>query len=113
MRELLASDRPEAKQAVDLFCYRIVRELGSLAAALGGVDAMVFTGGIGEHAAAVRAEVCRAARWLGVELNAAANSATSTASAARISAAASAVAVLVVPTNEEWMIARHTARLLQ
>ena len=113
MRELLASDRPEAKQAVDLFCYRIVRELGSLAAALGGVDAMVFTGGIGEHAAAVRAEVCRAARWRGVELNAAANSATSTASAARISAAASAVAVLVVPTNEEWMIARHTARLLQ
>ena len=121
MRELLASDRPEAKQAVDLFCYRIGRELGSLAAALGGVDAMIFTGGIGEHAAAVRAEVCRAARWLGVELdavaneatNSATNSATSTASVARISAAASAVAALVVPTNEEWMIARHTARLLQ
>ena len=120
MRELLVSDRPEARQAVDLFCYRIMRELGSLAAALGGVDALVFTGGIGEHAATVRAEVCQAARWLGVELDGAANSVANlaaktvgNAAASRISTAASAVAVLVLPTNEEWMIARHTARLLQ
>jgi acetate kinase len=109
MRELLASDRAEAKQAVDLFCYRIGRELGSLAAALAGVDTLIFTGGIGEHAALVRAEVCTAARWLGIELDAAANS----ADALRISAAASGIEVLVVPTNEEWMIARHTAKLIQ
>jgi len=108
MRELLASDRPEAREAVALFCYRIGRELGSLAASIGGIDALVFTGGIGEHAAKVRAEVCLAASWLGVELDAAANSAAAT----RISAAASRVHVLVLPTNEEWMIARHTARLI-
>ncbi len=113
MRALLASDRPEAKLAVDLFCYRIGRELGSLAAAAGGVDVLVFTGGIGEHAAAVRAEVCQAARWLGVELDAAANAVANTAAAQRISTAASRVEVLVVPTNEEWMIARHTAQLVQ
>lgn len=106
MRELLASEQPEAKEAVDLFCYRITRELGSLAAALNGLDALVFTGGIGEHAAPVRETVCAQARWLGVEIDAAANS----AGAVRISAAGSGIAVLVLPTNEEWMIARHTAR---
>ncbi len=109
MRLLLVSDRPEAREAVDLFCYRIVRELGSLAAALGGLDALVFTAGIGEHAAPVRQAVCDAARWLGIELDAAANS----ANANWISTAASKVAVLVLPTNEEWMIARHTAALMQ
>ena len=75
MRTLLASDEPAAKEAVDLFVYRIGRELGSLAAALGGLDALVFTGGIGEHAAAIRARVCRDARWLGVALDEAANAA--------------------------------------
>ncbi|HUW36314.1 MAG TPA: acetate/propionate family kinase [Rhodocyclaceae bacterium] len=109
MRELLASDQAEAKEAVDLFCYRITRELGSLAAALNGLDALVFTGGIGEHAAPVRAQVCADARWLGVEIDAAANS----AGAMRISAAGSGIAVLVLPTNEEWIIARHTARRIQ
>jgi len=109
MRELLASDQAEAKEAVDLFCYRITRELGSLAAALNGLDALVFTGGIGEHAAPVRAQVCANARWLGVEIDAAANS----AGAMRISAAGSGIAVLVLPTNEEWIIARHTARRIQ
>ncbi len=108
MRELLASDRPEAKEAVDLFCYRIVREIGSLAAALGGLDALVFTGGIGEHAAPVRAQACRQLGWLGLELDAAANAADAT----RISTAASRVSALVLPTNEEWMLARHTAALL-
>jgi acetate kinase len=108
MRELLASDRPEAREAVDLFCYRIVREIGSLAAALGGLDALVFTGGIGEHAAPVRAQVCAALGWMGVELDAAANA----AHGRRIATADSSVDVLVLPTNEEWMIARHTAALV-
>ncbi|MGE5468811.1 MAG: acetate/propionate family kinase [Ignavibacteria bacterium] len=108
MRELLASDQPEAREAVDLFCYRIVREIGSLAAAVGGLDALVFTGGIGEHAAPVRERVCQAIGWLGVELDAAANA----RDAIRISTDASAVDLLVLPTNEEWMIARHTAELL-
>jgi len=108
MRELLASDRPEAKEAVDLFCYRIVREIGSLAAALGGLDALIFTGGIGEHAAAVRAMVCQKLGWLGLELDTAAN----TRDAESISTAQSPVAALVLPTNEEWMLARHTAELI-
>jgi acetate kinase len=108
MRELLDSDRPEAREAVDLFCYRIVREIGSLAAALGGLDALVFTGGIGEHAAPVRAQVCRALGWLGVSLDEAAND----AHASRTTTADSRVDVLVLPTNEEWMIARHTADMI-
>jgi acetate kinase len=73
MRTLLASDKPEAQEAVDLFCYRIVRELGSLAAAAGGLDALVFTGGIGEHAAEVRRRVCLQLEWLGIRLNPEAN----------------------------------------
>src|SRR5436189_1043329 len=75
MRALLASTDPRAAEAVDLYVYRIGRELGSLAAALGGLDALVFTGGIGENAAPIRARVCRDAAWLGVELDEAANNA--------------------------------------
>ncbi|MRR50388.1 MAG: acetate/propionate family kinase [Rhodocyclaceae bacterium] len=108
MRALLASDKPEAKEAVDLFCYRISREIGSLAAAIGGLDALVFTGGIGEHAAEVRRRVCLQAAWLGVDLDETANA----DHAVRVSSARSMVDVLVIPTNEEWMIARHTATLL-
>lgn len=108
MRTLLASDEPRAKFAVELFVYRIGRELGSLAAALGGLDALVFTAGIGEHAAAIRERVCRAAAWLGVELDLAANA----AGGPRLSTAGSRVAAWVIPTNEELMIARHTRRLL-
>lgn len=108
MRELLASDRPEAREAVELFCYRIVREIGSLAAALGGLDALVFTGGIGEHAAEVRSRVCGALGWLGVRIDEAANSTHKW----RIATADFSVDVLVLPTNEEWMIARHTAELV-
>src|SRR5690606_32051819 len=67
MRALLASDDPHAQLAVDLFVYRIGRELGSLAAALGGLDAIVFTAGIGEHAVAIRERVCRQAEWLGID----------------------------------------------
>ncbi len=108
MRELLTSDKPEAHEAIDLFCYRIVREIGSLAAALRGLDALVFTGGIGEHAAPVRERICAALGWLGVECDPEANG----RDARRISPAGSAVDVLVLPTNEEWMIARHAAELI-
>ncbi len=108
MRTLLASDEPRAKLAVDLYLYRIARELGSLAAALGGLDAIVFTGGIGENSAAIRQRVCRDAAWLGVALDDAANQ----AAGPRISTAASRTAAWVLPTNEELMIARHTRRVL-
>jgi len=109
MRTLLASDEPRAQFAVELFVYRIGRELGSLTAALGGLDAIVFTGGIGEHAVSIRERVCHAAAWLGVELDPAANA----ADGPRITTAGSRVPVWVIPTNEELMIARHTLRLLQ
>lgn len=108
MRELLESTEPRAKLAVDLFVYRIGRELGSLAAALGGLDALVFTGGIGEHAKPIRERVCRIAAWLGVEFDAAAND----AGGPRISTAASRASAWAIPTNEELMIARHTRRLI-
>ncbi|HEY7518452.1 MAG TPA: acetate/propionate family kinase [Methylomirabilota bacterium] len=104
MRKLLASNAREAAEAIELFVYRINRELGSLVAALGGIDALVFTAGIGEHAAPVRARVCESAGWLGIRLDPAANA----AGGPRISAADSPVSAWVVPTNEELMIARHT-----
>jgi acetate kinase len=108
MRSLLASDAPGAKLAVDLYLYRIRRELGSLAAALGGLDAIVFTAGIGEHAAPIRERVCRDAAWLGVELDPVANA----AGHALISTPDSRVRAWELPTNEELMIARHTRDLL-
>ena len=108
MRTLLASDSPRARLAINLFVYRIARELGSLAAALGGLDAIVFTAGVGENSAEIRARVCRGAAWLGVELDDAANAAGGPC----ISTANSRVAAWTLPTNEELMIARHTARLL-
>lgn len=112
MRTLEASDDPRARAAIDLMVYRIGRELGSLAAALGGLDALVFSGGIGENSVALRAAVCRDAAWLGVELDTAANGANPRG-VARISAAGSKVAVWVVPANEELMIARHTLAVLE
>ena len=108
MRTLLASDRPEAEEAVALYCYRIVREIGALAGCIGGMDALVFTGGIGEHAGEVRRRVCAALGWMGIELDTAANEAGST----RISRAGSRTDALVIPTDEEWMIAEHTRDLL-
>jgi acetate kinase len=107
MRTLLASREPRAVFAVELFCYRIARELGSLAAALEGIDALVFTGGIGEHAAPVRERVVRAAQWLGITLDSDANARHDP----RISHEGPARA-WVVPTDEELMIARHTQALL-
>jgi len=108
MRTLLETRRPRAQFAVDLFVYRIGRELGSLAAAVGGLDALVFTGGIGEHAEIIRERVCRDATWLGVELDVTAND----RGGPRISTESSAVSAWTIPTNEELMIAQHTRRLI-
>jgi acetate kinase len=108
MRELLESHSPYAAEAVDLFVYRIGRELGSLAATLGGLDGLVFTAGIGEHAPAIRKRVCEDAQWLGVRLDEAAN----LRGGPRISHHDSAVSVWVIPTDEELMIARHTVACL-
>ena len=107
MRTLEASPASEAKAAIDVFIYRIGRELGSLAAALGGLDAIVFTAGIGENSRSLRERVCRDAAWLGVELDAAANE----RNGPRISTPGSRVSAWVIPTNEELMIARHTRRV--
>jgi acetate kinase len=104
MRELQASDRPEARETIDYFILRICRKMGSLAAALEGLDAVVFTGGIGENAAAIRKGVLDRLRWLGVTLDDAANARGDTA----ITTAASRVHAFVVKTDEERMIARHT-----
>jgi acetate kinase len=104
MRTLLASDAPAAREAIDVFVYRIARELGSLAAAAGGLDVLVFTGGIGEHAAAIRARVCAQAAWLGVRLDADANA----AGGPRLHAPDSGVAVWALPADEEAVIARET-----
>jgi acetate kinase len=108
MRELLASDAPAARVAVEVFVYRARRELGSLVAALGGLDAIVFTAGIGENQPEVRERICRDSAWLGVEIDPEAN----LRHGPRISTAASSVSAWVVPTDEETMIARHVARLL-
>jgi acetate kinase len=107
MRTLEASPALEAKAAIDVFIYRIGRELGSLAAALGGLDAIVFTAGIGENSRSLRERVCRDAAWLGVELDSVANE----RSGPRISMAGSHVSAWVIPTNEELMIAQHTRRV--
>jgi len=108
MRTLLESADPRAKLAIDLYVYRIRRELGSLTAALGGLDAIVFTAGIGENSVPIRERVCRDAGWLGVELDAAANA----AGGPQLSSPASRVAAWAIPTNEELMIARHARALL-
>ena len=109
MRDLEASDVPGARLAIDYFVYRVVRETGALAAAMGGIDGLVFTAGIGEHSARVRAAVVERLGWLGAEIDPAANA----AHGPRISTAASRLPVLVLPTNEELMIARHTLALLR
>ena len=108
MRELLASDRAEAAEAVDLFCYRIVREIGSLAAAIGGLDALVFTSDIGERAAAVRQKVCRQLDRFGLELDETAD----VADAVWMSTAESHVAAFMLPIKEEWMPAWHAGQLI-
>ena len=108
MRVLLRSEDPAAAAAVELFVYRVSRELGSLAAALGGLDGLIFTGGIGEHSPEVRSRICAHAEWLGVRID----DDTNSSGDETISTAMSKVAVLVIPTNEEAVIASHTSRLL-
>ena len=108
MRELLASDDARAALAIDFFVYRIGREIGSLAAALGGLDALVFTAGIGEHAPGIRARVIETCRWLGLELDGAANG----RGGPRLTMPESHTSAWVIPTDEESTIARHTQRLL-
>jgi acetate kinase len=109
MRTLLGSAEPAARTAIDLYLYRIRRELGALAAAMGGLDALVFTGGIGENAASLRARICRDAAWLGVALDDEANE----AGAAHITVPGSRVTAWRIPTDEEGVIARHTRRLAE
>jgi acetate kinase len=108
MRVLLASAEPDARLAVDYFVYRAAKEIGALTAVLGGVDALVFTAGIGENSPEVRARICAASSWLGVELDGDANA----QGGPRISTRGSRVSAWVVRTNEELMIARHTGALL-
>jgi acetate kinase len=109
VRALLASDHPHAAEALDLFAYRISQAVASHAVAAGGIDALVFTAGIGEHAAPVRAAVCQRLEWLGLHLDEDANNRHHPC----ISQAKSPISVWVIPTNEEWVIARDTWRLTQ
>jgi acetate kinase len=108
MRDLLGSAEPGARLAVDYFVYRVVREVGALAAVLGGINGLVFTAGIGERSAEVRRRVCEASAWLGIQLDGNANE----RNGPRISRPDSRVSAWAIPTNEELMIARHTGVLL-
>jgi acetate kinase len=109
MRTLAASDSVDARQAIDYFVYRCQREIGSLAAALGGIDALVFCGGIGENARGVRAGICDGLGWMGIAIDPARNAAND----ATLSPDGSAVAVITLPTDEESVIAAATRKLSQ
>lgn len=104
MQTLLASDTVEARQAIDLFCYRVAREIGSLAVSLQGLEVLVFTGGIGQHAPLVRSKICNYLTWMGIQIDLNANEINEL----KISTAESKISVWVVPTDEEKMIAQHT-----
>jgi acetate kinase len=108
MRDLLAVDDPDARLAIDYFVYRAAKEIGSLAAVLGGVDGLVFTAGIGENSPEIRKRICQACSWLGLQLDDEAN----LQNHSRISNPQSKISAWVIPTNEELMIARHTGALL-
>lgn len=109
VRDLLASDRPLAAEAIEFFVYRIVREIGALTAALGGLDALVFTAGIGENSPVIRERVCQGLGWLGITIDAPANQRNSTC----ISLEGRAPSVWVIPTDEEGVIASHTVAVIQ
>ncbi|WP_421865608.1 acetate/propionate family kinase [Motiliproteus sp.] len=109
MAELLASDSQQAREAVNLFCYRVAREIGSLGAALEGIEQLVFTGGVGENSAEIRSLVCQRSRWLGIEIDDAANR----ANAEIISTPGSRVCVRVIATDEEQMLAQHALEVLE
>ncbi len=108
MRDLIGRTEPSAQLAVDYFVYRAAKEIGALTAVLGGIDALVFTAGIGENSPEIRQRICAASAWLGIELDEAANFEC----LPKISSARSSPSVWVIPTNEELMIARHTGSLL-
>jgi acetate kinase len=108
MRDLLGNSDANARLAVDYFVYRAAREIGGLAAVLGGIDGLIFTAGIGENSAEIRRRICEASAWLGIEVDTDANQARGP----RISKAGSRVSAWVIPTNEELVIARHTGVLL-
>ena len=108
MRDLLESSEPPARLAIDYFVYEAAKQIGAMAATLGGVDALVFTAGIGENSAEIRRRICEASAWLGLRLDAEAND----VHGPRISAAGSRISAWVIPTNEELMIALHTGALL-
>jgi acetate kinase len=110
MRTLEASDAPEAKEALELFCYRAAREIGSLMMAAGGLEALVFTGGIGENSQYVRNKVIGYLEWMGAKLDPELNKVRGKAHC--INTADSKITLAVIPTNEEWMIASHTTKLL-
>jgi acetate kinase len=116
MRELLAeagesSDR-RATLAIEIFCYRIRKYIGAYLAAMNGTDAIIFTGGIGENSAEIRASVCNDLKWLGIELDAELNKNQNLERERQISTDGSRPKVFVIPTNEELLIARDTARLI-
>jgi acetate kinase len=108
MQVLQESTDPQAKEAIDLYCYRASRELASLVSTLDGIDAIIFTAGIGENSAHVRGHICERLKWLGVALDKDANQRSNTL----ISQAISSVKVLVIPTNEELIIAQSTRALV-
>jgi acetate kinase len=108
MRDLLGRSEPAARLAVDYFVYRVAKEIGALTAVLGGIDALVFTAGIGENSPEIRRRISEASAWLGIEVDEAAN----TQRLPKISTSSSKISVWVIPTNEELMIARHTGALL-
>ncbi len=108
MRDLLASDSPAAAEAVDLFVYQACKKIGALAASMGGVGSLVFTGGIGENSAAIRARILQGCAWLGADIDDAANAAGN----ARITTTESRLAAFVIPTDEEGIIAGETQRLV-
>jgi acetate kinase len=109
MRVLLESDEPGSRLAVDYFVYRAVKEIGALAAVLGGLDGLVFTAGIGQNSPEIRRRICEGCAWLGIELDAEANG----SGGPRISRGGSRASAWVIPTDEELTIARHTGALLR
>jgi acetate kinase len=108
MRDLLRSSHEEARLAVDYFVYRAAKEIGALAAVLGGIDGLVFTAGIGENSVEIRRRICESSAWLDIVLDPQKNA----SNGLRISARTSKIPIWVIPTNEELMIARHTGSLL-
>jgi len=108
MAKLLASQEPTARDAIDLFCLRITQQAGGLISLLGGIDAIVFTGGIGEHATSIRTQVCKSLEWIGVELDVEKNNEAKSNQETLLASPRSKVDIWLIPTDEESVIAHHT-----